>query len=96
MHKSDSKRDCTDEVDDDDKTTSNPPKESELNKDTVWPNLTMSEAGIYVLSNTPNVFQRMFQSNYSNGFETDVKVLHNNRKDHRKVSKCGCMAALRR
>jgi phospholipid:diacylglycerol acyltransferase len=87
-NKLEGKSNSSDEIDEKDKTTSSPPKESELNKDTVWPNLTMNEAGTYVLSHTPNMFQRMYESNYSNGFETDTKVLHNNRKNHRKVGVC--------
>lgn len=51
----------------------------------IQPNLTMSDAGIYTLLHTPPDFQRMYHSNYSNGFENDVKILQVNAKDHRKV-----------
>jgi phospholipid:diacylglycerol acyltransferase len=81
-----------DEIDEKDKTTSSPPNDSELNSETVRPNLTMNEAGAYVLAHTPNVFQRMLEANYSNGFETDPKVLKENGKDHRKVSLDRCYA----
>lgn len=39
-----------------------------------------------MLTHTPPSFQRMMESNYSQGFETDVKKLKENGKDHRKVS----------
>ncbi len=61
------------------------PKPQELTEETVTPNMTMNEAEPYVLMHTPNTFQRMVESNYSNSFETDVEKLKQNNKDHRKV-----------
>ena len=52
---------------------------------TVSPNLTMEEASPYVLTHTPSSFQRMIQSNYSYGFETDVETHKANDRDHTKV-----------
>lgn len=46
----------------------------------------MNEAGPYILAHTPPSFQKMMESNYSQGFETDEKKLKENGKDHRKVS----------
>lgn len=46
----------------------------------------MNEAGEYILTHTPNSFQKMLEGNYSNGFETDVQVLKENAKNHRKAS----------
>lgn len=46
----------------------------------------MNEAGAYILSHTPNSFQKMYEGNYSNGFETDVDTLKLNGRNHRKVS----------
>lgn len=63
-----------------------PPDDKSLSEWTVSPNLTVNEAGPYVLTHTPPSFQRMMESNYSQGFETDVKKLKENGKDHRKVS----------
>jgi phospholipid:diacylglycerol acyltransferase len=60
--------------------------ESELDKSTVSPNLTMNEASPYILTHTPSTFQRMVQSNYTYGFEGDSKQLKKNDHDHRKVS----------
>lgn len=80
---------ATDGVEVEDQTTSSPPKESELNSVTVRPNLTMNEAGAYVLTHTPNTFQRMIEANYSNGFETDAEQLKRNNNDHRKVRSAG-------
>ncbi|ADV21626.1 phospholipid:diacylglycerol acyltransferase [Cryptococcus gattii E566] len=63
-----------------------PPDDKSLSEWTVSPNLTVNEAGPYVLTHTPPSFQRMMESNYSQGFETDVKKLKENGKDHRKWS----------
>jgi phospholipid:diacylglycerol acyltransferase len=64
---------------------SHEPKKSEMDAEHIQPNLTMNDAGIYTLLHTPQNFQRMYSSNYSNGFENDVKILQENAKDHRKV-----------
>ncbi|KIR59655.1 phospholipid:diacylglycerol acyltransferase [Cryptococcus bacillisporus CA1873] len=63
-----------------------PPDDKSLSEWTVSPNLTVNEAGPYVLTHTPPSFQRMMESNYSQGFEADVKKLKENGKDHRKWS----------
>ncbi|WVR06842.1 hypothetical protein IAU60_003878 [Kwoniella sp. DSM 27419] len=60
--------------------------EADLTKHTVSPNLTVNEAGPYVLTHTPPNFQRMMEANYSNSFETDVEQLKANDRDHRKWS----------
>ncbi|KAG7531668.1 hypothetical protein FFLO_04178 [Filobasidium floriforme] len=65
---------------------SHEPKDSEMDAEHIQPNLTMNDAGIYTLLHTPPDFQRMYHSNYSNGFENDVKILQENAKDHRKWS----------
>ena len=62
------------------------PEESELTKYTVSPNLTMDDASPYILTHTPSSFQRMIETNYSYGFETNEEVLKENDRDHRKVS----------
>ena len=46
----------------------------------------MAEASPYILTHTPSSFQRMIQTNYSYGFETDEEQLKANDRDHRKVS----------
>ncbi|WWC89112.1 uncharacterized protein L201_004030 [Kwoniella dendrophila CBS 6074] len=61
-------------------------EEADLTKWTVSPNLTLNEAGPYVLTHTPPAFQRMMESNYSVGFETDVEQLKKNDRDHTKWS----------
>ncbi|WVF71237.1 hypothetical protein IAT40_006037 [Kwoniella sp. CBS 6097] len=60
--------------------------ESALTKHTVSPNLTLNEAGPYVLTHTPPAFQRMMDLNYSVSFETDDEQLKRNDRDHRKWS----------
>jgi phospholipid:diacylglycerol acyltransferase len=45
----------------------------------------MAEASPYILTHTPSSFQRMIQTNYSYGFETDEEQLKANDRDHRKV-----------
>lgn len=67
-------------------SASQAPAEGEITPDTPRLNLTMNEAGEYILTHTPNSFQKMMEGNYSNGFETDVQVLKENARDHRKVS----------
>jgi phospholipid:diacylglycerol acyltransferase len=67
-------------------SSSQAPAEGEITPDTPRLNLTMNEAGEYILTHTPNSFQKMLEGNYSNGFETDVQVLKENAKNHRKVS----------
>ncbi|TXT12886.1 hypothetical protein VHUM_01287 [Vanrija humicola] len=62
------------------------PVDSELTEDTVSPNLTLADAAPYVLTHTPPEYQRMFESNYSIGFETDPKKLKENAADHTKWS----------
>ncbi|KDQ55163.1 hypothetical protein JAAARDRAFT_37689 [Jaapia argillacea MUCL 33604] len=47
-------------------------------------NMTAENAGIWILEHTPVNFQRMMESNYSNGIERDEKVLKRNNLDHRK------------
>ncbi|KAK6909810.1 hypothetical protein I203_103832 [Kwoniella mangroviensis CBS 8507] len=61
-------------------------EESSLNRWTVSPNLTLNEAGPYVLTHTPPSFQRMMESNYSVGFERDEEQLKRNDRDHTKWS----------
>ena len=61
-------------------------EDGDLTKYTVSPNLTMAEASRYILTHTPSSFQRMIQTNYSYGFETDEEQLKANDRDHRKVS----------
>lgn len=39
-----------------------------------------------MLEHTSSMYQRMFESNYSVGFETSASRLHDNRKDHTKWS----------
>ncbi|CAD6570996.1 MAG: hypothetical protein TREMPRED_000090, partial [Tremellales sp. Tagirdzhanova-0007] len=58
--------------------------EKDLSHETVSPNLTMDEASRYVLMHTPSSFQRMIETNYSYGFETDEGRLKGNDRDHRK------------
>lgn len=74
------------ETSDAEPASSQAPAEGEITPETPRTNLTMNEAGAYILSHTPNSFQKMYQGNYSNGFETDIKTLKENAKDHRKVS----------
>lgn len=62
------------------------PEDSKLNVSTVSPNLTLSDAVPYILTHTSPDYQRMFESNYSTGFETNEKKLKANNKDHRKWS----------
>ena len=45
----------------------------------------MTEASPYILTHTPANFQKMVETNYSYGFETDQKKLKANDVDHRKV-----------
>ncbi|ODO06216.1 phospholipid:diacylglycerol acyltransferase [Cryptococcus wingfieldii CBS 7118] len=61
-----------------------PPHDSALVKSTVSPNLTISEAGPYILTHTPPSFQRMMELNYSQGYESDPAILKKNGADHRK------------
>ncbi|KAK4688097.1 hypothetical protein P7C73_g2023, partial [Tremellales sp. Uapishka_1] len=63
-----------------------PSEEEKLTKHTVSPNLTMDDASPYILTHTPPSFQRMVESNYSVGFETDEEKLVENAGDHRKWS----------
>lgn len=65
---------------------SNQPSDQDLVAETVQPNLTMKDAGLYTLIHTPQTFQKMYHSNYSNGFETNVERLKANANDHRKWS----------
>lgn len=62
------------------------PKDAELDQSSVSPNLTIDDAAPYVLTHTSEAYQRMFESNYSIGFETDPKKLKANNADHRKWS----------
>ncbi|KAI9639305.1 putative phospholipid:diacylglycerol acyltransferase [Dioszegia hungarica] len=59
-------------------------EEADLDKSTVSPNLTMNEASPYILTHTPTTFQRMVETNYSYGFESDEGQLKKNDHDHRK------------
>jgi len=61
-----------------------PYDETELNSTTLSPNLTLTEVVPYLLTHTSPDYQRMFESNYSIGFETNEKKLKENHKDHRK------------
>nr|ODN93004.1 phospholipid:diacylglycerol acyltransferase [Cryptococcus depauperatus CBS 7855] len=63
-----------------------PTDDGSLSSWTVSPNLTVNEAGPYVLMHTPSTFQRMMESNYSQGFEVDETRLRENGRDHRKWS----------
>ncbi|KAI5452560.1 phospholipid:diacylglycerol acyltransferase [Naganishia albida] len=72
------------ETTDSEPSASQAPAEGEFTPDTPRLNLTMNEAGEYILTHTPNSFQKMLEGNYSNGFETDVQVLKENAKNHRK------------
>ncbi|OCF30537.1 phospholipid:diacylglycerol acyltransferase [Kwoniella heveanensis BCC8398] len=63
-----------------------PSDETALTKHTVSPNMTINEAGPYVLTHTPPAFQRMMELNYSVSFETDEEQLKKNDRDHRKWS----------
>ncbi|KAI0030015.1 phospholipid/diacylglycerol acyltransferase [Vararia minispora EC-137] len=47
-------------------------------------NLTASQAGTWILEHTPTTFQRMMETNYSNGIERDYAQLVRNDLDHRK------------
>ncbi|GFZ46798.1 Phospholipid:diacylglycerol acyltransferase [Saitozyma sp. JCM 24511] len=58
--------------------------EHNLTESSVSPNLTVDEASRYVLTHTPSNFQRMIETNYSYGFESDPEQLANNNGDHRK------------
>lgn len=60
------------------------PEDSELTHHTVSPNLTVEDASPYILTHTPSAFQRMIETNYSYGFETDDGQIRDNDKDHRK------------
>ncbi len=60
--------------------------EEDMDRTTVYPNLTVAETVSYVLDHTSNAYQRMFASNYSVGFEGDAKQLRRNAKDHTKWS----------
>jgi phospholipid:diacylglycerol acyltransferase len=60
-------------------------EEHNLTVASVSPNLTMDDASRYVLTHTPSNFQRMIETNYSYGFETDPKQLAENDKIHSKV-----------
>jgi len=66
--------------------SSQKPKAEDLDADHIQPNLTMNEAGAYTLIHTPQEFQKMYTSNYSNGFVVDTAILKANGRDHRKVS----------
>lgn len=62
------------------------PKDAHLTHHTVAPNLTVEDAAPYVLTHTSPAYQRMFESNYSIGFEDSVDQLKANGRDHRKWS----------
>jgi phospholipid:diacylglycerol acyltransferase len=66
--------------------SSQKPKSEDLDAQHIQPNLTMNEAGAYTLIHTPQEFQKMYTSNYSNGFVVDTATLKANGRDHRKVS----------
>jgi phospholipid:diacylglycerol acyltransferase len=59
--------------------------EHNLTESSVSPNLTIDEASRYVLTHTPSNFQRMMETNYSYGFESNPEQLAKNNGDHRKV-----------
>lgn len=52
----------------------------------MYPNLTIEETVPYVLEHTSSTYQRMFESNYSVGFETSSSQLRANARDHTKWS----------
>ncbi|BEJ02371.1 hypothetical protein CcaverHIS631_0701660 [Cutaneotrichosporon cavernicola] len=60
--------------------------EKDMNRSTIYPNLTAEETVPYILEHTSDTYQRMFESNYSVGFETDPRQLRKNAKDHSKWS----------
>ncbi|KAI0314675.1 phospholipid/diacylglycerol acyltransferase [Amylostereum chailletii] len=47
-------------------------------------NMTANQAGMWILEHTPVTFQKMIDSNYSNGIERDEAQLERNNRDHRK------------
>ncbi|KAG8929560.1 hypothetical protein FRC02_005391 [Tulasnella sp. 418] len=47
-------------------------------------NLTLNDAESWIWQHTPNSFQRMMYTNYSNGIERDEEQLKKNNLDHRK------------
>ncbi|EIN06718.1 Lecithin:cholesterol acyltransferase [Punctularia strigosozonata HHB-11173 SS5] len=49
-------------------------------------NMTSREGGTWILTHTPNSFQRMMETNYSNGFEKDERQLIRNNADPSKWS----------
>ncbi|TFK46943.1 Lecithin:cholesterol acyltransferase [Heliocybe sulcata] len=49
-------------------------------------NMTAEQAGTWVLEHTPTTFQKMMETNYSNGMERDEEQLKKNNLDHRKWS----------
>ncbi|KAF9564814.1 phospholipid:diacylglycerol acyltransferase [Agrocybe pediades] len=49
-------------------------------------NMTSVDASDWILEHTPVTFQKMLESNYSNGIERDEKQLKRNNADHRKWS----------
>jgi phospholipid:diacylglycerol acyltransferase len=67
--------------------SSHQPKGENLDSEQVQPNMTSTGAGAYTLIHTPQEFQKMYASNYSNGFESNLTILQNNAKDHRKVGR---------
>ncbi|KAJ9118262.1 hypothetical protein QFC22_004173 [Naganishia vaughanmartiniae] len=75
------------ETTDSEPASSQAPAEGEITPETPRLNLTMNEAGEYILTHTPNSFQKMLEGNYSNGFETDIQILQDNNRDHRKLMK---------
>jgi hypothetical protein len=44
-------------------------------------NMTARDAGTWILTRTPTSFQRMMETNYSNGFERDEEQLKRNNAD---------------
>lgn len=60
------------------RNTTTEPVDKELTSQTVYPNLTIDDTAPYVLEHTSTDYQRMYQANYSHGFEADTKQLKKN------------------
>ncbi|GAA5888949.1 hypothetical protein JCM16303_004681, partial [Sporobolomyces ruberrimus] len=59
---------------------------SQVDSDTIYPNLTLNDATSFILEKVPVSYQQMLASNFSVGFERDVEKLIKNNDDHTKWS----------
>ncbi|GAA6018214.1 hypothetical protein JCM11491_005636 [Sporobolomyces phaffii] len=59
---------------------------SQVNSDTVYPNLTLNDATSFILEKVPPAYQQMLASNFSFGFEKNEEQLIKNNDDHTKWS----------